>query len=505
MKTNHTDTILLKKYTDTLDSARFRGDSAFVKEQYTHAFIECILSILFGQRIMLTENQLFDSVAFLYFASEVLQQWEKKKQKLADSSFGFPFGVVFRRNEPYKNLDFRTTLYNLFSQTHQTGRPFVLSAWPEVDGQHQARMELADLFKKGEFTAARKVTSSIGYQKLHALELIDHYLDYAPADAVPDSRPPTVPMPASLNALLDFTEKELEQIATYHQELAKEISLKSPSLNSCLDEAIELLCILKKLVEQGLDTNARGDLYLEEEIDKLEVEEHQLLGLREIYNTCYNNALASAARSNMALLSNSYGDISKQWVSAGSLLGQFAVTSCKEQDCEPTGQFSRGLEIQMTGFTKKGYKLFDKAMPIEFMQALENPQLITEVVNILSTPEWQDSARKLNQALSKNDRVLADERLHSHVELISKDFGKHLIDLVNVGEGKIQLSIPVISKILGASPLMMKIVMSPSSVPTTIELVGEGLSFLLPWLVPAAKKVALKGQIKTEFTQALDY
>ena len=87
------------KYLDSLDSVRFRDyDSALINGAQLHAYADFFLSLLMGEGIVVPNNQLVDSLAFLDVASQLIQH-AKKNDKLGYLHLR---AALFNSDNPYE-------------------------------------------------------------------------------------------------------------------------------------------------------------------------------------------------------------------------------------------------------------------------------------------------------------------------------------------------------------------------------------------------------------------
>lgn len=485
------------RYSDNLDSTRFRKETAPKIENTATAFFEILISILFGNRIILTENQLFDSKGFLDAARVLLEVWEQERGSLIDTPLAFPFGVAYRKDEPNNHVDFRHTLKSLFGKTYDSEQTFALSAWPEIDEENAIRKDLAKLFAEGKFNEAGKKYPIIDPGKIYSLELIDNYSNLAPVDFQQNITESARPMDLSLGAVLDLSENDIDSMAETEAEIAKTIEISSPIIGPSIDELKGLIVELKRLRKgkNKLALNYRSQLYKKDFIDENDIDDDILLGLRELYNSCYNAANASTAKSNIASISK---ESEGKWADAGFALASYGVgdnflTSDKGKVETP---FYQSQEIRLENISEESYKkIFGLGADSEIIKR----EIVKKVFQIISKKRWADSVSSLLEAYSSGEEAMVDEKFYEHSKLLSDELIGGPFSFEE-GENRIIAKWTIGGAIAGGGGMILTAALSDPNI--MVSVIGGLVSIsagVLPTIAGRRKIYQRKASVRSEF------
>ncbi len=156
------------RFIESFDSARFAPgeDSA---ERRIQAQLELMLSMLFGEPMLVPEPQSCDSKAFLEIADEVL---DKLPRNTKNSPVRTPFLLSLRREHGY-------TSYGGMVSCRLAQPDFILSGWPEISEKPRERSALAKSIKTKRFDAARKSFPYLD-ERIGHVEQLDAYFRSVP-------------------------------------------------------------------------------------------------------------------------------------------------------------------------------------------------------------------------------------------------------------------------------------------------------------------------------------
>lgn len=408
------DGYLPTRYSDAFDSVRFREESKSIDELRIHALMDGLLSILFGQRIYLTENQCIDSVIFLELALRLLEARKRKKDVFIQSPMYYPFALALRKAPPYEHVDFRTMVVKLFSDKN-----FELSAWGrKLSNDSELRSAMAKLFGEGKYMKALSLMQDQNHQeKLGALETLDEYFDTAPASIARTSMGPEKTLSECLAFILSLEESDLLGFSESSTVNLGGVKIKQTLSQESIHVYIALIRALKRVVKNRVSTQTRSGLYKEEAGGLLD--KNELKGLQEVYNTCYNSVNASSIRAENEASSTVFnpGDL---WTTAGYELGSLAVSVIlHSKKLEGNiGSNNMFLDIKWSRATT-GKSTLETFLPM---------RNCIDLIEILSDRQWRDNINSIQSSFENGQQAVADS-LGRHAEWLGKSMSPAIFEV----------------------------------------------------------------------------
>jgi len=127
------------KYLDSLDSVRFRDiDSALINGGQLHAYADFLLAMLMGEGIVVPNNQLIDSLAFIDVASKLILA----ATKINKTHYLNLHARLFGSKNPYEVAARNFGKIGTDVKNHDDR--FVLSGWPLIDMDYPRRTKWAE-------------------------------------------------------------------------------------------------------------------------------------------------------------------------------------------------------------------------------------------------------------------------------------------------------------------------------------------------------------------------
>lgn len=284
-----------RRFIEAFDGIRFaQPENPEHGHRIVQAELELFLSLLYGDRLILPENQSFDSSAFLHIADRVLAARPPVGQ-LNRSPVAFPFELAWRKND----TDRRYTSFREMTAFHlrQTHKQFILSAWPGLSEQHDKRVKLAEFIADGDFDTARAENVD-HHASLDQLERVDRYFRQ------------TIPANAGVpNRSLD------EFIGTLRDFCASDPKARESGVLQIVPEQIDELRAFGISFKNRTDFKARG---------KSRVPEAQGILIEEFIDSAYNRVISSSLGSKANNFSTSGSAANEQVVLAELLAEQAA-------------------------------------------------------------------------------------------------------------------------------------------------------------------------------------
>lgn len=371
-------------YLASLDSVRFERPSQperleFAANQY-HAEIEILLSLLFGQQIVVSENQSFDSAGFLNIATQILN---KRQHDARHKPFGNPFKVALRRGEDKAGNENHSDYKRMAAALLRRQKGFILSANPEINDEERAR----ELFAKAMDTDSpdfREVAQIIGPEKTEQYKMLATYFDDADYPQAADTKLADVPLTGFTEWLVGLSDDELESMIP-----------GDPS------RAIELRNAASQLEKAGIRYSDRSAV---RSYGPSQLEPEVFNGILVYVDESYNKVIASSVNADDRVFSN---------VSSG----EYAQVAAKLAANRPPNreQFEDSdapisVEIDPTLLSRYG-----KPIPWD------------EVWRILTDGEWERSVINLQQNYIPGS---GEEPFWKHLELVAKMLDEQVGSLV---------------------------------------------------------------------------
>ncbi|MCI0623410.1 MAG: hypothetical protein L0387_17415, partial [Acidobacteria bacterium] len=149
---------------ESFDSVRHSPTAPDLTERKTHAQLELMLSMLFGERMAVPEPYSFDSLAFLSIAADVLTARPPRRK---NTPVWDPFLLFLREALPGHD-SYRGMVADLLRK----GEKFVLSGWPEIDKDPRERGFLATHIWNGDW---KEAACRLDPEKVDSLRILDSY------------------------------------------------------------------------------------------------------------------------------------------------------------------------------------------------------------------------------------------------------------------------------------------------------------------------------------------
>lgn len=389
-----TDFIEYGRFIESFDTVRNGEEDENRKK---HAEIELMLSLLFGEPMVVSEPQSFDSLGFLKIATEVI---DCRPKYIKRSHIYNPFVLALR---PGHN-SYRDMIYSLLRKEN-----FIPSGWSKITDIDE-RQTLASLIKDGKFDEA--ICSFNDYSdSLEQLERLDKY--FCKASPI-------------------YTKEPYIPLTDYTGYLAKlDIAELPPYLESYKESISDLKDAVELLGKKNIDLTNRsvirlhGKDYFDEKIFK---------GILEYVDSCYNRVVASSVTGSVkegTSIFSTDGDGENEYVLAAKDLTHSAMDA-----------FSNNKSLSTN------YSLC--ILPYEKIETKFKLDW-TEIWDVLTDKTFFESVNNLHKALNSDYRT-ADQALSTHINLLSKSLQQvyiyksgHLIKAGPTGTGT------VVGGILGAA------------------------------------------------------
>lgn len=440
------------RYVESLDSVRFTNETDLA-ERLTHAELEVMLTLLFGDQIHLSQNQSFDSRGFLAVAPAVLAA---KPAYTNSSPVARPFLLSLLFGQPYSETrDFKHLIAHQLERGHDN---FILAAWPTISEDLNARKTLAKHVRKGKFKAARRDFPEHDEQ-LAALKQMARY--FASME-ISISQPPTT---------------TLEQYVDYLASLPADTFPEHiyPQLR-------EVPSAIQTLRNMGVVFANRTSIRNAHNSDDIAPSVMEFL--LEYVDSAYNRVNADSIGANSAVYSNR---------GSGSDVNNIIAGLVAQKVSEQKGEIAKGE------WSPFHLDIDSSKLNSPTVSALESiPGRWSNVWEILTDKEWIASVETMHRTY--RDNVAFREAVHKHAELL----GKRVADLqISYLDGKVRTVLGGAGAAVGvvAPPMLEHVFHIPISGSGAVIL--DAVTAFGGSMAPNLVERPLRWRAKGEITQGL--
>jgi len=373
------------------------------------AGIEMGLALLFGEPLIISENQSFDSLGFLRLASDVISMRPRVKRFGGDHPERSPIWIPFAVGLRSKMRGHETHRRAVANSIRDGG--FLLSAWPELESEadletrDRMRAEAANAILDRDYARLRQNLQPPDDDRIDRLACVLDYFEDT-EEAVLERNPTTRSglagrslTDASVDWLLSKDESELQ--GALREEL--------------VDSAQRLRKAMTDMQANGVTFANRSSARIDGKrmvgAGDISVEEH--LSVVEFLDTVYNAAVAETlnARSSHFSAENLGGDVLRL---AAQDLGFEASVALD-------GEHLRSVSIAELRFDEKGLSKIPKRWR-------GFPLAVDKLWEISSNDEWQASVTQLARGLAgspdgfarPSDGAKQQEALEHHIEVLTR-------------------------------------------------------------------------------------
>ncbi|MBI5342763.1 MAG: hypothetical protein HZB63_05530 [Deltaproteobacteria bacterium] len=282
-------------YIESFDSVRYDGEASFSEENYIRTELELLVSLLFGQPIILSEPMSFDSAAFLCIASDILDArgkvlGNKKSSELnlmKCSPVMHPFLLAKRGQESFLKR----------MAGYVKNKTFVCSAWEIIPKDRDVAAALLEKGYLGEFE--ERFENANGTQKftnfdeqVECLVRVANYFDEI--DRIGGNLRRNADFPIA------FLEKYLQWFLKYNpgdigkdEDIAGKLRATQKALSGALKKGIS--------DKNRSDIRNRRD---EVDVDTDRNRDEIVKALFDLYDSSYNAVVSDSVRASTRILSS---------------------------------------------------------------------------------------------------------------------------------------------------------------------------------------------------------
>lgn len=160
------------RFIESFDSARFSGDpGAQNQSRMLHAEFELLLSLLFGDVMVVSEPQAFDSIGFLAIASQVMNA--RGAIGLNQSPVSLPIRLAWRAGPGREYGTYCEMVAHSLAQSHET---FELSALSPISKDTDLRIAIAEKIREGKHPEAQALGGDSIRDQLEQIQFLDQNL-----------------------------------------------------------------------------------------------------------------------------------------------------------------------------------------------------------------------------------------------------------------------------------------------------------------------------------------
>jgi hypothetical protein len=409
-----------QRYLESLDSVRYVSSEDIVRSK-KHAEIEIMLSLLFGECVVIPEPYSFDSLGFLKIAGEILPV-NKRQYVISKSPVLKPFKLAIRRDIP-GHSSYREMIGTLLKRDD-----FSLSAWSEIDNNKGKREQLAEYVTNGKYREAKQcVDNQEDEQKIETLNLLD---DYFSDEKI------LCPVKSSEKRLNSYVNWIAEIDCDYIDKIDTDSEIKE-----CLENLVTETKKIQKEAE-GTDKRSIYKRITECKVENGDLDPNIARGILGFVDSCYNNIVAESVQATSR------------------------VITTKNHANNPYIQAVEEVTLQTISNLNKTIQSWDKlALWINpdnnSLDMFPEPsKLWNNVWDIVLDDDWIQSVEKLHKALivnSDNAGDLAEEALTQHIDFLAKALSSEIS--LKLDKGIITF---VIRKIGIPSSLLIYALLDPS-------------------------------------------
>ena len=456
------------RYIESFDSVRFAPDENIPgrrEPRQAQAELELMLTMLFGERMVLSEAQSFDSLQFLETAVTVLEARRKiHTVKLNKTPVKRPFDLALRSGQPFS--DYRSLVAARLEQHDPIKKQptFVLSALSEISSDLKARRSLAEHVRAGNYQEATDSLDGTLADRLSLLEELDGYFGKRSIQA----RDASASLRERVYALTKLDLSHLEAQGPYLRSIASTLEDLEQTHGVRFDNRSSIRVDAGDLRQRGI----LGD------------NEYQFLA--EYIDSAYNRVIAESVGASVGMFSTKGSAADIDFVlaeEASDLVNRYlTVAEPNQQGREVRGESPTQLALHIDPSTLATGELVKLAkIPWE------------KIWEVVTDDEWIRSNNQLHSAIERNRNWT--EELHKHVELLADRLAPLVLRL---DRGNVQVLIGKAGRIVGGTVgagIGAALSYSYGTDPTGLvlgvsagELVGTGIGFVAQAAIDQTKE-----------------
>lgn len=232
------------KYLDSLDSVRFKDfETKQTNGAQLHAYADFFLSLLMGEGIVVPNNQLIDSLAFLDVASQLIQ-YAKKTNKL---QFLTLRASLFNSDNPYEVASKQFGNIGTEEKIHEDR--FVLSGWPYLDSDYPRRSKWKERLALGQpIPTTRDFTHPVEVPIVEQLNAVLEY--FSTPDGKVNIKHARPNKQVRINEIYQIASLSVSQM----EELLSDLDIKSSQI------LIDTISVVNKLTNNINDVDVRSNI-----------------------------------------------------------------------------------------------------------------------------------------------------------------------------------------------------------------------------------------------------
>ncbi len=236
------------KYLDSLDTVRFKDYAyAQVNGAELHAYADFFLSLLMGEGIVVPNNQLIDSVAFLDVASQLIE-YAKNTERLHLLNIR---ASLYKTDNPYKVA--ANHFGNIGKEEDHKDR-FVLSGWPDLDEDFPRRIRWKEKLILNQSIPAGDEDKKREYTLINEISLVKRLNTVLEYFHSPDGKFNVTYADPNQQIRID----EIDQVANLGpreiEDLLKDSDVKTQQI------LVEIISVINKLKNNIKDIDVRSNI-----------------------------------------------------------------------------------------------------------------------------------------------------------------------------------------------------------------------------------------------------
>jgi hypothetical protein len=418
------------RYLESFDSIRAqwqRGPNPSADEAHAQAYIETMVSLAFGNDIVIQQSFALDSLAFQNVLSDFKQAYDLVAEDRASNEFWANEKLPIRLHL-YGSKNFREAAADIFRRIGDSR--FHSHLYPELTGEQDAHAIADDLLSNGR--TFRLMEWMGGDERA---ELFQDVWTWFGTSQAGNERQVVRPYPAAAQmGIGQLLAPVLSERSSLYRELASQDLLDHPTVSSILRAFRDL-----DDVSRGVDPfGSRSGLYSNSSWlagggpSPAEIVGAALPMVQEVVSTLYNRTtvdsmggIASAYYSTAVSTAVSADDrlIAQKLALAAADHARGAGRPTRSPGSYVGGPSDPPMEIDIKSGSG-GATLFDE----QFGPRSRNSVHAFEgILRLRQDPKWQRGVREINAARLSGDFDGYVTAVNSHLDLVARGVGRHLI------------------------------------------------------------------------------
>lgn len=420
----------LTRFSESFDSVRHAPDltkeSDYLTDALMHCRIETLISLLFGEQILIPEPYSFDSIGFVEVATEVIRSRKRllanpeTRNILARTPVYYPFALSLLRFLPNHD-SFRGITALRFGN-----EKFILSSQPEISEQYSRRRKASEIFQNSDkrFTDA---VVHLGEARRTYLEKLDDLNDYF--SSTPDIAVGSSPLVGT---------RRVNTVQKYVDKLVN-LSLRTiPGEN--VDEVLRIRNTFSVLQAKGVPLDDRSQIRLQG--PKFVNSEADYKLSLEFIDSAYNRVLAKSSMAKMRSHNTGLRGFQED-VLVGEELSQLVQNRIGKRKItsEPTALILEPSDNLKSIFNSTTEKQITQYVTTDW------DSIWDAMWQVIASPKWAKSIEGLHLGLKLNSENDEEKRaeifahLDRHIKVVTEAISPFLIQ--HQGNGILKFVGPV--------------------------------------------------------------